>query len=318
MAEKHNLSNGAIYRKTFIFSWLRLLVDLICIIVLIASGALGFLISGQQILGLGIGVIVGIVIFALIAHFITYMLKAAQIAMMTKGVTEDALPDNVYQAGKAEVRENFISVAAYYAITSLISGIFGQITRAINTIGSVGGGNGVADTISTVIQVLVSYLEDCCLGWVFLKHAQQNAFKSTCEGAVLFFKNWKALLKNMGRIFGMGALSFLVIGGALTLLFHQIIWLFPNFVNEVVASAHFTINDAEISDPTVIVWIASVILAIILWAVLHATFVRPFVLVGVLRNYIAAGLANPPQEESFAKLDSMSSKFAKAHAKAVS
>jgi hypothetical protein len=51
-------------------------------------------------------------------------------------------------------------------------------------------------------------------------------FKATCEGAVLYFKNWKTLIKNMGRVLGLGLISLLVIGGVLGVGYYA---LFSNF-----------------------------------------------------------------------------------------
>ena len=56
---------------------------------------------------------------------------------------------------------------------------------------------------------------------------------------------------------------------------------------------------------------AAVIFGLIIWSVIHSTFIRPFVLVGVLRNYIQSGIEDIPTEESFAMLDEKSSKFKK-------
>ncbi len=317
MSEKSKLSNGAIYRKTFCFSLRRLLLDLIALIILIAATVIGFYVTGQSLIGLGIGALAGIIIFALLVHFIGYMFGAAQIAMMTKGVTEDALPDNIFEAGKQEVKDNFATVAAYFAITKMISAIFGEITKGINTIGKVAGGGAagdVADTISGIIQVVVSYLESCCLGWVFYKKGQ-NAFKSTCEGAVLFFKNWKALIKNLGRIFGLGALSLIVIGGALTVGAYNLLGMFPQFVTAVSKAVMEARPDLDLSDPTVALLVVSLLLGIVAWSILHAVFVKPFVLVGVLRNFMKAGIANPPKEEQFPEIEKISPKFKKAYAK---
>ncbi|MCI1723609.1 MAG: hypothetical protein LKM41_12650 [Lachnospiraceae bacterium] len=317
--QKTKLSNGAIYRRTFCFSWARLLLQVICLVILFASGAVGFLVSGQKAVGLGIGALVGIVIWIILNHFLGYLLKAGQIAMMTKGVTEDELPEHVFQAGKQAVKENFLTVAAYYAVTGIIGGIFHEITRGINALGKMGGSGGteVADTISSVIQVVVSYLEECCLGYVFFKHGQQNAFKSTCDGAVLFFKNWKALLKNLGRIFGLGLVSLIIIGGALAVGAYNILGRFPEAVSAISQAIHEAYKDIDVSDPTVALVVSSILIAVVIWSILHSVFVRPFVLVGVLRNYMQAGVANPPQEESYGELEKLSPKFAKAHAKAV-
>ena len=60
-------------------------------------------------------------------------------------------------------------------------------------------------------------------------------------------------------------------------------------------------------------WICAGIAGLILWGILHSAFVRQFVLVGVLRNYIESGMQDVPSEASFAMLDSKSAKFRKLH-----
>ena len=55
--------------------------------------------------------------------------------------------------------------------------------------------------------------------------------------------------------------------------------------------------------------------AIIMWGMIHSTFVRPYVLIGVLRNYIESGNNEVISEEDLNLLDSKSRKFKKLHAK---
>ena len=52
---------------------------------------------------------------------------------------------------------------------------------------------------------------------------------------------------------------------------------------------------------------------VIVWSILHSVFIRPFVLTGVLRNYLESGMNDIPSEASFAMLDSKSDKFRKLH-----
>lgn len=319
------MTNKEIYKKTLVFSVKRLLIDLIELLLLIGMCVLGFLLldktMNQGLIGLFIGLIVGIIIIAIISHFISYSLKAGQIAMMTKGITDGALPDNVYAEGKAIVKKRFVTVAAYYAITNVIKGIFNQLGKGITAVGKmVGGdaGNNVGSAISSVIQIVVAYLCDCCLGWVFYRE-ETSAAKATCEGAVLFFKHGKTLAKNMGRIFGMGILSLLVIGGAFTGIFYLIFMLMPGafaaLSNEIIEiSAKSNSAPPEfLTNPTTLMIAAAAVLGIIIWTIIHSTFIRPFILTGVLRNYIESGKNDIPNESSFSMLDKKSEKFAKLH-----
>lgn len=321
------MDNKEIYKKTLGFSIRRLLWDFLSVIIFIACMAVGFLImentSNKGLIGLGIGAIFGLIFLVIFSRWISYTYKAGQIAMMTRGIVDKKLPEDVIGEGKKIVKKRFTTVSAYFWITGIIKGIFNELGRAISAIGrAIGGDNGstVGDVISTVIQVIVSYLCDCCLGWVFYRE-NVKASKATCEGAVLFFKHGKTFAKNMGRVFGMGILSFLVIGGAFTGIFYLIFNCFP----DVFSKLSYEIVEAGVragtevpaffSDVVALTWICSGIVGVICWSFIHSTFIRPFVLVGVLRNYIESGMKDIPSEKSFGELDEKSKKFKKLHAK---
>ena len=320
------MNNKEIYKKTLTFSLRRLAWDMASFLVIIVLSALGFVLADKLtnngLAGLAIGVIIGIIIVAIASHFVAYLFKAGQIAMMTKGVSEGKLPDNIYEEGKRIVKERFLTVAAYYAVTSVIKGIFNQIGNAITSVGrAVGGDNGgaVGGTISGVIQTVVGYLCDCCLGWVFYRKDEKTT-KATMEGEVLFFKHGKTFAKNMGRVFGMSLVSFVVIGGIFFGIFYLITMAFPDafealrvalidaFTSEGQAAPDFLANVQNV------MLITAGIGGITMWCILHSVFVRPFILVGVLRNFIESGKNETITEADFGELDKKSTKFKKLHA----
>ena len=319
------LDNKAIYKKTIIFSVHRLLWDIASFIVFFIICAVAFFIAesttNKGLIGLAIGLIIGIIFLAVVMRYISYSYKAGQIAMMTKGIVEDKLPEDTLTSGKQIVKKRFTTVAAYFAVTNVIKGIFSQIGNAITSVGqAIGGdnGNAIGSTISSIIQTIVNYLCDCCLGWVFYREDEKSS-KATCEGAVLFFKHGKTLAKNLGRVFGMGILSFIVIAGIITGISFLICQLFPDFFSQLSAEIIEAAARAEtelpsfFSDVNSVMLIFSAIIGISLWSMIHSAFIRPFVLVGVLRNYINSGIDHIPTEESFKELDAKSTKFKKLH-----
>ncbi len=319
------MNNKDIYQRTVGFSIRRLLWDIAAFLVLALLAGGGFLLaeklSNKGLIGLAAGIVVGIIAVAIFLRYISYTYKAGQIAMMTRAVSEGTLPEDVIGEGKRIVKERFVTVAAFYAVTRIIKGIFSQLGRGISSVGEkLGGDSGqtIGNVISIVIEVIVAYLCDCCLGWVFYRR-NENAAKATCEGAVLFFKHGKTLAKNMGRVFGMGIASLAVIGGAFTGIFYVIGSRFPALFKQlaaeiVEASVRLEVTvPASVTEPATLTLICAAIAGIILWSILHSAFVRPFVLVGVLRNYIESGMRDVPSEASFALLDSKSPKFKKLH-----
>ena len=315
------MTNFQVYKKTLPFSLVEFLVSLLALFILAGLCSAGFFLFSKQmdhaLIGLAVGFIVGIIVVILINIFVTNRIKAAQIAMMTKGVTEDALPDHTFKEGFNEIKGRFGKITAFFFITNAIKGIFRQIGRGINRIGTaVGGdaGNAVTSAIDSAIQTLIGYLCDCCLGWILFRK-DESAAKAGCEGAVIFFKHGKTLIRNIGRIFGMGFLSLLLIGGAFFGVFYLVFTQFPNMF---IALANEIVKLGEdvpefLTDPTILIVVVAAIAGIVIWSTIHSVLIRPFILVGVLRNFMAAGQKDIPSEADFKELDSRSPKFAKLH-----
>ena len=319
------MTNKEIYSRTLGFSVRRLLFDILAFVLMAVLAAAGFFIAektaGTGLIGLGIGTVVGIIVVIIMLRYISYTFKAGQIAMMTRAITTGDLPDDVIGEGKKVVRERFSTVAAFFAVTGIIKGIFQQLGKALTGLGGkLGGDTGktIGGAIDTGIQVVVGFLCDCCLGWVFYRK-EQKAARATCEGAVLFFRSGKTLAKNLGRVFGMGLASLAVIGGAFSGIFYLVASRFPAAFNELAGefaelAAKGESNIPEmLTNPASLMVIASVVAGVIVWNIIHGAFVRPFILTGVLRNYLQSGMDNIPDEQSLAMLDSKSAKFAKLH-----
>lgn len=317
------MTNFQVYRKTLSFSFVMFLIDLGSLLILAGTSTLGFVIANNStsraLIGLGIGFVIGVIIAALISFFVNNRIRAAQISMMTKGVVEGQLPDHTFSSGMEEIKGRFGKITAFFFITGLIKGAFRQLGRAVNKIGTaIGGdvGNSVTSIIDSAIQTLIGYLCDCCLGWILFRK-DENSFKAGCEGAVIFFKHGKTLFRNIGRIFGMGILSFILIGGGFFglsfLIFSQFPQMFVSLANEIVEITTRTGGEVPefISDTTTLTLIASVFVGVALFSIIHSVLIRPFILTGVLRNFMEAGKADIPQEEDFKELEAKSPKFAK-------
>lgn len=322
------MDNKSIYKKTIGFSLWRVLWDFFACVAFFGFATAGFFVadktSGQGLVGLGIGAVLGGFAAWLILHFIAYTYKAGQIAMMTEGVSTGKLPESTIEEGRKIVKERFATVAAYYFVTGAIRGIFRQIGNGITAVGqAVGGdtGGSVGSAISSIVETVIAYLCDCCLGWVFYKK-DEKATQATLEGAAIFFKHGKTLIKNLGRIFGISLISFVVIAGIFGGITYLIVQAFPEAMSALQAEVIELYTNAGESVPEILQNISTfnialaVIVGAIFWAMIHSTFVRPFILVGVLRNFINSGKAENITESDFSKLDAKSKKFAKLHSEA--
>lgn len=318
------MGNGEIYRKTLRFSVMRLLVTILGIFIIVALPLATFLVTaGMSEIACAVGTfvafIVGIVVFVLIIRYCGYLFTAAQVAMITEGVSKGTLPDDVYAAGKQAVKRRFVTASVYFALWSITKAITTQITAGLNALGRVadaGNNAGPASTVtgivSTVISVVLEYLNYCSLGWVFL-NANQSPFKSTCDGAVVYFQNWKTLLKNAGKVIGITVVSLVVVGGAFFGLGYLVFGSIPS-LTAVLADidAAATLDDGSAVPPGTSLIVLCVIVALLLWGGIHSAFVKPYILISVMRRYIEAGLANPPKVDLYGKLAGMSAGFRKA------
>lgn len=318
------MGNVEIYRKTLRFSVMRLLVTILGIFIIVALPLATFLVTAGMsevacAVATFVAFIVGIVVFVLIIRYCGYLFTAAQVAMITEGVSKGTLPDDVYAAGKQAVKRRFVTTSVYFALWSITKAITNQITAGLNALGRVadagnnaGPASTVAGIVSTVISVVLEYLNYCSLGWVFL-NANQSPFKSTCDGAVVYFQNWKTLLQNAGKVIGITVVSLVVIGGVFFRLGYLAFGSIPS-LTAVLADldASATLDDGSAVPPGTSLIILCVIVALLLWGGIHSAFVKPFILISVMRRYIEAGLANPPKVDLYGKLAGMSAGFRKA------
>ena len=326
------MSNFQVYKKTLSFSFVAFLVDLLALFVVAGMATAGFFIMNKStdkaLIGLAVGLVVGTILTVLIEVFLSNRIKAAQISMMVLGVTTGKLPDNTFKSGFESLHGRFGRITAFYFITRAIKGIFRQIGRGFEKVGrAVGGdvGGAVTSGINSAIQTVIAYLCDCCLGWV-LYRKDINGFKAGCEGAVIFFKHGKTLVRNVGRIFGMGFLSLLIVGGiffgityGLSVSLFQGQWAaLANEIHEIAIKEAWESNwfiDA-IQQPQTLIIVASIIIGIIFWGIIHSLLIRPFILVGVLRNYMAAGLKDLPKESDIKELENKFPKMKKLSSRA--
>lgn len=305
------MTNIAIYKKTLVFSLLKILIAVVGLAIAAGVTLLAYTLSGgnsdeAKLLYIGGGAVVGLIIFGVIMHFASYLVVAGHIAMITKGVTENELPEHVIKEGAAVVKSRFATVAVYFALLRITRGISNQITRGLNFLADSTGNDAVGIVVAVIdilVSIVLTYINYCCLGWVFC-NPQQSAVKSTCDGAVIYFKNWKTLLKNMGKILGLGLASLVVIGGVFVGIFYLATQGidFPDLVAEGLEISALGVR-----------WIAIGVVSFICWLVVHSAFVQPYVLISVMRAYIDSAKSTPFTSEIYKKLCGMSKKFKKAY-----
>lgn len=225
-----------IYLKTLAFSWMKLGLGVLNIVIDIVLFAI---LMGISVLfkSEGVGAVMFLVWLALagivnfvLNHYIGYLVKAGHVAVISHAFKSGVIPDNPVAVGKEMVKERFGTSNAYFAIDKLMTGAVKQLQRTLGRItDSLMGGLPGADTLKSAtnffLNISLGYIDECCLGYTFYKN-DQNAYKSACDGVVIYAQNWKALLKNAAMTALTVIVSMLVVtlvafalfGGAFRLL----------------------------------------------------------------------------------------------------
>ena len=313
------MKNRQIYAKILTFSFWRVVYSLLGILALIVLPVIAGLLTYSNPSVFAVAVIVallaGVVVNFMLGRYASYMITCGQIAMIERGLSTGEMPKDVFKAGKAAVKARFVTANVYFVLKGITGSITREITSVVNKF--TGEGNNKNDTVSTIaslislgIAVVLEYVNYCSLAWVFHKK-EQNAFKSTCDGAVIYFQNWKTLLGNVGKILGITVLSLAVI--CLPLIVGSVV-LFVGV--EPIAMVCEAIDAAFELELGTVAMMSALVVAIMLWSALHGAFIKPYIMVSVMRGYIAAGDANPPKVDIYGKVADISKSFKKALGKA--
>ncbi len=201
------MKSGQLFRKTMPFAIAKLVLGaatiLISVVLLAILLLIGSLFGGG---GLAICIIIwigatGVIRFA-IMHYFGYLVKAGHVAVLAEAVTTGKVPDNQVNYGKEAVKKRFATSNVYFAVDKLVSGAVKQIQRGISKLGNaldfVPGMGAVTNIANFFVELSLGYVDECCLGYTFYKK-EQGAFRSACDGVVIYAQNIKHLLKNAAK-----------------------------------------------------------------------------------------------------------------------
>jgi len=160
-----------------------------------------------------------------------YLVKAGHVAVLAETVTTGKVPENQVNYGKEKVKKRFATSNIYFAVDKLVSGSVKQIQRGIEKLGNkldfIPGMEAVTNVAKFFVELSLGYIDECCLGYTFYKE-EQGAFKSACDGVVIYAQNIKELLKNaaktMLKVFGFMAVVVLIVFVPVGLLFKLLNW----------------------------------------------------------------------------------------------
>ena len=193
-----------VYFGTMKFVWIKLgmgvAVTLVGAILLALFMLLGSLFGGAGLYIMFIvwSACIGI-IYNVFMHYFGYLVKAGHVAVIAEAVTTGKLPENQFEYGKEMVKSRFVASNVYFVVDRLVSGAVSQLKKAVGKIGgmldAIPGMDTLTKFLQTFIGIALGYVDECCLGYCFIKK-EEGAFKASCDGVVIYFQNAKKLLKD--------------------------------------------------------------------------------------------------------------------------
>lgn len=297
-----------IFRKTQKFIWIKLGLGFAKFLLALLLGGLFFgltmLMPAAWPVMLVLWLVSVSVLNLLLNHWLGYMVKAGHIAVVTAAVTNGQLPENQLQYAKDAVKQRFVTANVYFFIDRAVSGAVRQLQNGIDRVGNaleklpgIGGALGlIASFAKLFVGIALGYVDECCLAYTFSK-PEEKATKCAADGVVLYFQNWKQLLKN-SALLALAVMGLSLVAGILPF---ALFWF--------IASAFITDS----------FWVFFVALmgAVFIAAIIKDSFVDSYIMTKMVASYMQTAAVSEVKFDLYAKCCKLSRKFKSLFDKAV-
>lgn len=279
-----------VYFKTIKFVWLKLALGGALVLFSLITFAITMAIAVWTNLAflLYFWIIFDLVVCIWVSRYMGYMLKAGHVAVVSTAVATGQVPEKVFETGKDLVTRRFGTSNVYFVVDGLVSGAVSQLQKGLQTVdrifGNIPGISAVVSFLQLFVKIALGYVDECCLGYTFI-HPEQSAFKSAADGVVIYFQNWKKLLKNAALT------AVIVIGLSFAAFLVPFLVLVPIF--------------KAIEAPTFIAFLLALLIA---W-VLKSAFIDSFMMVKMMVSYMEVAPATEITFDLYGKLCKLSAKF---------
>ncbi len=175
----------------------------------------------------------GVLIFG--KRYILYLVKGAHIAVLTKLLKDDVLPDNKTQVvyGREMVQNNFRDVSILFALDKMIDRIVKRFTRRFVRIVDLlplgGGASKIARWAAAIVNQSLTYVDEAILSYAIARD-EKNIWNSARHGIILYAQVYKPVLITavkvwfLGRALFIGLLILLGMPGVILMLMFDAIW----------------------------------------------------------------------------------------------
>ena len=284
-----------IFMRTLPFCWAKLGLGLLnivlCGLLFAILMGLSLLFNSEGVAGIMFFVWLGLIVVVnfIINHYLGYLVKAGHIAVIAESFKLGRVPGSCMSVGKEMVKNRFGTANAYFAIDKLVAGAVKQIQRTLGRLAdSIFGALPMMDKVKSAVNffldISLGYIDECCLGYTFYKDGQ-NAYKSACDGVIIYAKNWKELLKNAAVT-------------ALTVVLSVVLVTLVSFV-----CFGCLFRMLEWSG-----FVAFVLALMMAWAIKYA-FIDSWIMVKMMHGYMKLAPSTPITFDLYGKMSALSSRF---------
>lgn len=302
-----------LFKKTIPFFIARIvvyalfaLIAVVFVALMVGGGYLLFkMFKGASVALIIVGILVVIGLwggFRFLERYVLYIVKMGHISVIVELMTSGKIPDGKSQVayGKDKVVENFGSANVAFAMDVLIAGAVRQIQRWISRIGNlfsfIPGSKNIIGILNAILSISLNYIDEAIFSYIILRkneEREETAWKSGCDGIVLYAQSWKSILKT-----SVGAVLFIIVFNIATF----ILTVFPLLaISRWIASGNEGIS-------TLLGFVA-IILALVFMTLLKRAFIDPFVTIMMVRSYQIAIRDKEPSMDLQQKLLGVSKRF---------
>ena len=294
------MKNTDILKKTMPFVWTRFglylalnigLIVYLIVVLMLCIGLGGGSIGTILIL---IAIAVGLGIYIKISGYINYLVKAAHVAVISELSVNGSVPEgtSIVKYGQEQVKKRFVATTVFYGIDALVSGAVKQIQNMISKVGSWFGNieaiQNIVKIINIFVGIVLGYVDEAVLARIFYKK-EEGAWKGAADGVVLYFQNWKEILKNAVGIV-VFVIIFYAVGTAAT---------YGLTYGLVVA----------IAEENILATIVALVAGYLLIDAVKQSFVDSYITISVVNKYMSVTVNQTPAVDLYEKAKGWSRKF---------
>ena len=168
-------------------------------------------------------------------RYILYLVKGAHIAVLTKLLVDNELPDKANQVtfGRDVVKQNFRDVSILFALDRMIDRVVKRFTRrfvrVVDWLPLGGGATQLAKWASMIVNQSLTYVDEAILSYSISRN-EKNVWNSARHGIILYAQVYKPVIMTalkvwvLGRVVFIGLLLVFGIPGIALMMAFNAIW----------------------------------------------------------------------------------------------